>query len=349
MSVILILFLMIFLVGAKIAPRGKFFEDYLSLEKSNSIKGIFVIFVFFRHYAQYVTLDSAWDKGFSLVNIALGQMIVVAFLFYSGYGVMCSIDKKGISYVKSIPLQRAAKVWIHYGIAVVLFLIVNVLLGRTISARKFIRTLVCWDAIGNSTWYILAIIISYLLAYISFRFCIGKKKQGAVLLTVLTIFAICILIPVRPGRYYNTLMCFPFGVWWAIYKEEIDTFLKKRKNYGIVLFLCMGITIITNGIRNHNVWIYEAASVTFVCVGVLVTMKLSLNNRFIQYAGNHVFSIFILQRLPMLYLSKTTSLTEWPYLFFGVTFVITFVISYIFDWCISRLDKLTFGRLRLPL
>ncbi len=348
MSLILLLFLISFLIGAKPAKRGEFFPDYASLEKSNSIKGIFVIFVFFRHYAQYVTLDSVWDKGFSLINYMLGQMIVVAFLFYSGYGVMCSIEKKGISYVKSLPLQRALRVWVHYAIAVGLFWLVNLLMGRTISARKLIGTLLCWDAIGNSTWYIMAIIISYLLAYISFRFCINQKKLGAAWLTFLTVCAVFALIPVRPGRYYNTLLCFPLGVWWAIYKDKIDAFLKKGMNYGIALSGCMILTVVTNGLRNHNVWIYELASVSFVCVGVLITMKLSLKNRLIQYAGSHVFSLFILQRLPMLYLSKATELEKNPYLFFAVTFVITFIISFLFDFCIDRLDKLTFGRMRIP-
>ena len=193
----------------------------------------------------------------------------------------------------------------------------------------------------------MAIIISYLLAYLSFRFCINRKKLGAVWLTILTVCAVLALIPVRPGRYYNTLLCFPLGVWWAIYKEKIDAFLKKGMNYGITLLGCMAVTVITNGLRNHNVWIYELASVSFVCAGVLMTMKLSLKNRFIQYAGSHVFSLFILQRLPMLYLSKATDLEKSPYVFFAVTFVITFVLSYLFDWCIDRLDQLTFRKMQV--
>ena len=307
MSLILLLFLLVFLAGAKPAERGAFFPDYLSLEKSDSVKGIFVIFVFFRHYDQYVELDSIWDQGFSFVNYMLGQMIVVAFLFYSGYGVMCSIEKKGISYVKSLPLQRAFRVWVHYAIAVGLFWIVNLMLGRERSAVKIIGTLLCWDTIGNSTWYIMAIVISYVLAYFSFRFCIGQKKLGAVLLTVFTTGVIFILMPVRPERYYNTLLCFPLGVWWAIYKKEIDNFLKKGKNYAIAMALCMAVTVAANGLRNYHVWIYETASLSFVCTGILLTMKLSLKNPLIQYAGNHVFSLFILQRLPMLYLSETTN------------------------------------------
>ncbi|MEY8390162.1 acyltransferase [Lachnospiraceae bacterium] len=346
MSLILLLFFIIFLTGAKLAKRGEFFSDYLSLEKSNSVKGIFVIFVFFRHYAQYVELDSIWDKGFSYINYMLGQMIVVAFLFYSGYGVLCSMEKKGISYVKSLPFQRAFRVWIHYAIAVGFFWIVNLALGRELPARKIIGTLLCWDAIGNSTWYIMAIVISYLLAYFSFRFCFDRKKLGAALLTGLTICAIIILAPVRPGRYYNTLLCFPLGVWWAIYKKEIDAFLKKGVNYGVSLSLCIIITVVANGVRNYNVWIYELASVSFVCTGILITMKLSLKNPLIQYAGNHVFSLFILQRLPMLYLSKATDLEKSPYVFFAVTFLITAVISWVFDWCMDKFDKQTFGRLQ---
>lgn len=344
MSIILTLFFIIFLYGAKIAPKGKFFSDYMSLESSNSIKGIFVIFVFFRHYAQYVTLDSSWDKIFVVINILLGQMIVVAFLFYSGYGLMKSIQSKGMDYLKSIPLQRALRVWLHYAIAVCLFLIAQLSMGRHITLKKFLGTLVCWDAIGNSTWYILAVVIAYLLTYISFRFCMENHRLAAAILTILTVVTICVLIPVRPGRYYNTLLVFPLGVWWAIGQEKIDGFLEKKWSYSLSLILCMLVTVITNSMRNHNVWIYEIAAISFACVGILITKKLSLNNRFIQYAGNHVFSIYILQRLPMLILSKLTAMEESPYAFFIVTFVITIIISYIFDWLIAKLDDVIFER-----
>lgn len=344
MSVILGLFVLVFIYGAQLAPKGELFADYATLEKSNAVKGIFVLFVFFRHYAQYVTLDSPWDKGFCFVNSALGQMIVVAFLFYSGYGVYCSIDKKGMEYVRSLPIQRALKVWLHYAIAVCLFLAANRFLGRSVSARKFVRTLLCWDAIGNSTWYIMAIILAYLLTYISFRFCIENRQLAILILTILVLIVIVLLIPYFPGRYYNTLLCYPLGVWWAYRKREIDTFLKQKHHYVVILGICAVITALANGRRDAGVLVYELAAVSFVCTGVLLTMKLSFHNKILQYAGNHVFSLYILQRLPMLVLAKSTSLTEKPYLFFVVTFAITFPVSWLFDRVIGVLDGLVFRK-----
>lgn len=337
----IILFLAIFFAGAKFSKNGERFEDYLSLEACNPIKGIFVIIVFFRHYREFVILDNIWTEPYAFIDSVLGQMIVVAFLFYSGYGVMCSIESKGISYVKSLPLKRAAKVWIHYAIAVALFWIANLLLGETCSFKQVILTLLCWESIGNNTWYIMGITISYLLTYLSFRFCVNKKK-AAVFLTLLTICVICILIPLRPSRYYNTLICFPLGVWWAIYKEQIDGYLKVRKNYVISFFVCTFAGVIANHFRIQSVFAYEMLSIAFVCVMVLITMKLRLKNFIIQYTGKHVFSIFILQTLPMMCLAKTTQLAENPYLFFGVSFGITLLISYLFDLCINRIDKLLF-------
>ena len=78
-----------------IKPRIMGFNsDYMSIESTRSIKGLFVIFVFFRHVQQYLVLsDHFLDRLFDLFDGILGQLIVVMFLFYSGYGIIKKIKK----------------------------------------------------------------------------------------------------------------------------------------------------------------------------------------------------------------------------------------------------------------
>lgn len=46
------------------------------------------------------------DSRESCLIKSAGQLIVVMFLFYSGYGVMESVRSKGTAYIKSIPFKR---------------------------------------------------------------------------------------------------------------------------------------------------------------------------------------------------------------------------------------------------
>lgn len=117
------------LYKAKYIPDGGINNDYLDKAQTTAINGIFVLFVFLRHFSQYITYDEA-DAIFNYVDVRLGQLIVVTFLFYSGYGIRVSIQKKGIDYVRGFPLKRIFKVWYHFAIVVALFIVVNTIMHQ---------------------------------------------------------------------------------------------------------------------------------------------------------------------------------------------------------------------------
>lgn len=127
-----LLFLLLMIAAtAKVCPQESFNTEYLSKENTKGIKGLFVVLVVFSHYVGYVTLDSVWDAPYLALREHLNQMVVAPFLFYSGYGIMKSIQGKGKSYVKSIMKNRFPKVWFEFIAAVLCFLLVNLFLGKT--------------------------------------------------------------------------------------------------------------------------------------------------------------------------------------------------------------------------
>ena len=91
MSIVLLLFFALIL--SSVRKPLKFNRDYLSVEQTHTINGIFIIFVFLRHFWQYVDKINSIDTVFDWVNSFLGQTIVTTFMFYSGYGVTVSIWK----------------------------------------------------------------------------------------------------------------------------------------------------------------------------------------------------------------------------------------------------------------
>lgn len=134
MSAIMLVLLFLFAVNAKMAEADQFFDDYCSPRKSNALKGIFVVMVFISHFRGYVTLTDA-DLIASKVISFLGQQMVAPFLFYSGYGVVESIKRKGLPYVKKLPVHRALRTLLHFDVAVLLFLVMRIILRESTTLR----------------------------------------------------------------------------------------------------------------------------------------------------------------------------------------------------------------------
>ena len=86
MVIYLILLALLCLTSVKIS-LGNGFNDYMSPRETGAIKGVFVIIVLLSHIRQYVHLEaSPFNTPYSEFMAYLGQLMVVMFLFYSGYG-----------------------------------------------------------------------------------------------------------------------------------------------------------------------------------------------------------------------------------------------------------------------
>ena len=342
MIIFLTVLLLLCLFG--ISFRGKNgFEDYMSPQKTGATKGIFVIIVVLSHLRQYITLDnSAYNLPFQKFMVFLGQLMVVVFLFYSGYGVLLGLRKKD-GYAVSIITKRVPKVLLHFDIAVVIFFILGWLTGRHYPVTKLLRSLIGIDGVGNSVWFITVILILYIITFAVFVFARKKIILGTVLTTLASAVVVVLFLRFRPHEYwwYDTIMCYPLGMWYAIAKERIDKAL--LPNFGKWL-VCTAAAITAfialrqlrfgmNGSR--IVFIFEALA--FAMMIVFISMRMSVNNSVLRWFGNHVFSVYILQRIPMIILSYF-GMNNKPFLFSAACFAITIVIAELFDRMTDKLD-----------
>ena len=72
----------------------------------------------------------------------MGQLIVVYFLFFSGYGIMYSIVNKGPRYVDSILKNRFIKSLLHFDLIILLYLIVQFFLGHRFKIEIILQSLI---------------------------------------------------------------------------------------------------------------------------------------------------------------------------------------------------------------
>lgn len=162
MTLILLIFFCLCITGVRV---DFFNRDYISRDTTIQINGIFVFLVFLSHFAGY--LDHEYPLNFIYMNVRgfFGQLVVTTFLFYSGYGVLTSINRKKEAYIRTIPVKVLELIF-DFSVAIVLFLIVQSFFGRFFDPIEIILSCVGWISVGNSNWYLFDILLLYMITYV---------------------------------------------------------------------------------------------------------------------------------------------------------------------------------------
>lgn len=344
MSLFFVPLLILCLFGFK-ADFKNGFPDYMSQQKTGAVKGIFVIIVFLSHSMQYTELSGGFlDVSFRWAMSILSQLMVVMFLFYSGYGIALSLEKKP-GYVKTIPAKRFFRVWYHFALTIPVFYAVGLLVGKSYGVKRLLLSFVGVSGVGNSNWFVFDILLLYALTFFVFIFAKEKLFAGTAVLTVLCVASVGVLYYFKRGSYwwYDTLLCYPLGMWYYIFKEKTDAFLfKSTKNriaalsVNLILFSCLAVLLEICG-KTRKIFIPEA--LVFALLVVLFTVNFSVNNRVLRFFGKHVFSVYILQRIPMI-IMKRAGLSSQPLLFTLFCFVLTVGLAVGYDCLLEKTDVL---------
>lgn len=344
MLIFLIMALLLIFPGIKFAPLNKIRDGYISVNQTTCINGLFTLFVFFSHAVTYINPDGAMDKPYLAFKSYMLQMVVVPFLFYSGYGIMESIKKKGVSYVKQIPVNRFLKVLVHFDIAVAIYLLVNLIYGKTFSIRHILLSLTGYESVGNSNWYIFAVLGLYAIVFVSFMLARKNHILGVIFATILSIGFVYAQILLKRGSWcYDTIILFPVGMIFSLMKDTIEKIINKHALiYPAAVIAAVAAYQFFYLRRSQGIEFYSMWAILFMALIVLFTMKVSISNKILEFFGSHVFSIYILQRLPMIVFSKVGFAAANKYLFVVLCFIVTVILAILFDRMTDRLDKILF-------
>lgn len=344
MNLYLLFIIIISLPGIKIYFK-KYNKNYLSKENTACIKGIFILIVFFSHLIGYIGRNLPNGEAMLSVRDYLGQLMVTLFLFYSGYGILKSINEKK-NYVNNMPYKRIFKTLFNFVLAVLSFLILNLILGIHFDIKTILLSLIGWSGLGNSNWYIFGILNLYIFTYISFKFFESDKqlKKPIILTWVLTIIFILFMSMNKSDYWFNTLICYPLGISYAYHKEEIEKYVM-RTNVSYIIFLLISIWsfLIFKDYATNGFEYYELLSMIFCLIVVGISMKINLKSKVLKWFGDNLFWVYILQRLPMMYLSKI-GFNSHPYKFTVISFLVTIILTIIYKFLATKLfNYLTIG------
>lgn len=351
--IIFIALLLLAFYKARFSKSNQFNEAYMGRKNTVAINGIFVMLVLFSHYKQYADLGGPLDDPYLAIRAHMDQLVVAPFLFYSGYGMMESIRAKGEKYINKIP-RKFLQLLFRFDCAVLLFLLLDIALGIEYPVRHIMLAFTGWTGIGNSNWYIFDILIIYILFWIAFRVTFRLNENiryiaGACVLLCLTTAFVYVLM--RAGKdewWYNTVLLLPAGVFWSLCRGRVEPFVCRNDiSYRLILVTAVAAYITAfrmlrdTGVEGYTIWAF-----LFMAIVLLVTMKLSICNEILVWIGRHVFSIYILQRIPMILFDKADLISGHKYLGLIAVIAVTLPLAEIFDRSISAALDYVSGKVR---
>lgn len=345
MVIFLLCLLIIMFYQVKFAPSHTFHKDYLSHKNTVLINGVFVILVYLSHSSAKCVLDGSLDGFYLLFKQHLLQLVVVTFLFYSGYGMCLSMMRKE-NYAHTLMTTRFPKLLLHFDIAIILYLIVQWGLGKTYSLTHILKAMIGWSSVGNSNWYIFVILLLYI--FIAFAKSLNKQNNHWLTVHIITLFVVIyISIMVKKGmptRFYNTILCFNLGMYYALAKEKIDDVVMKNDIvYACIGLVCLLLYICLFNMRGNGLLYYVLWTFVFMALVLLFSMKIKMNSSILSWFGTNIFGIYILQRIPINILCHL-GVNQYTYLFIVVCFLATIVLTVMFNICLKKIDHFIFER-----
>ena len=349
MTIYFALFTAIFLLGALGIPKA-LAKDLgtpprpLSRDVTSTINGYFISLVFLSHLRSNIDKSAyaSTDQGYLSVIGFLGQLVVATFLFYSGYGIMESITRKGQRYIYELPRKRILPYLLDVCLAIAVFLVTRTAIGKDpVSLETLLLSLIGWKSIGNSNWYIFAILCLWLFTYLSFRIFPRKNQRWRATLLVFMFTAVYYCLMVREGAdhwWYDTVFCYPCGMTLSLAKDAIHarrvavphSFPARAAGAALLLALFLFL-------HEHA---YESWVIFNVCA-VVFALFISLCSTFFKYlskpflwAGDNLFYLYIYQRIPMMVLAPY--LASNTFLFTTACLITLIPLVYLMKWLDAR-------------
>lgn len=353
MDIFLIALVVLSLWGVKFSSKGH--SDYISRAQTDSIKGIFAIIILYSHMRGYFISGAPYSRGYNFMLNNLGQLMVVMFLLYSGYGIMEALKRNRKKYFDTFLTHRVGKVWLMFLIALAMFMILNAVLGIKHEPMKYITSLIAWDDIGNSNWFVFDILVLYILTYLVLLI----QAKGGEILTVTIIyiltfvFLIILNLSGKSFWWYDTILAYPTGMFYSLYKEKIE-YLVRGWRWWVVTFSLAAIFLFcqfksyilincfNNAITSLFYFVmFVSTSSVFALIVVLLTMKIKLDNRALRWLGTNAFAIYMLQRLAMI-IGRHFGWNKNAFLFACFVIPVTLLISTIYVAGTNKLNRVLF-------
>lgn len=302
-----------------ISLKKNYNNNWLDINSTNTLKGIAIITVIFHHFATNMKYNSI----FKIIFGNIGFLGVAIFLFVSGYGLLSSY-KNNHNYLEKFLKNRFFKIIIIFIISRIIILL--------ISRNIVIAT--------QSDWYTYIILYYYFLFYMVYKYIKNNNlKKYIMWLSFIPYILICLYLKKSP-YWYNTSICFPFGLLIAEYKEIVykvinNNFIKFLIPLG--LFILVMVVFQVTGFISNLQWLQFITPIIFILLIITLLTKFKLDSKILKFFSNISFPLYLLHIFLFKYIYNLGIHSDF-------VFVITIVVNILFAIIINKLLNIIYGR-----
>ena len=309
---------------ATLSKKGLISDTFLDLDQSKNIQAFACLAIIIHHVTQQISVYGMRPKGPITLFSYIGYLFTALFFFFSGYGLMTSLNSKP-DYLKSFLKKRLPAVLVPFWLINILgVILISFLPGPKFTAGEIVSSILGITLINGNGWYIIEIVILYICFYLLFRF-LKNRKLATALLCIITVFIIVYSFfqgydPKEAKAHwfsgewwYNSTITFAFGVLFAGFKDRFSAFCIKHYRMMLTLFAALSIIFIylsifaqnklgyyhepvRHGMRDAAITlvIQSVSALIFTAFILLLNMRLSIGNRALSFIRNMSLELFLI-------------------------------------------------------
>jgi hypothetical protein len=213
------------------------------------------------------------------------------------------------------------------------------------SLKDYLLAYTGYTTIGNSNSYMFVTFAMYIIIIVSFLMFRKSNVLALGLTCVLTLLFGLFEYKMGLGsQYYNTVLTFPMGMVFSMIKPYVDKLLMKNDVLWFTgLFGSAMLFFYFSGHRFDRIMAHTLFGIFFCTTIVVLMMKINIRSSILDWFGEHIFSFFILQRIPMM-IFMYFKLNRNYALFVILSFFGTVFLSILFDAAMDKLDSVLFKK-----
>ncbi len=304
-------------------------QDYLGEKNSISIKAICTIGVVLYHTSNTV------NCGVLFLPIqTIGFLMVAMFFFFSGYGLIYSLNHKK-DYMKSFVKKRAIAFLLPYCISLIVYLLYYSIFSEGFKFSRVILQFFYGDTVVRYSWFVFVLLQLYIIFYFSFRFIKSKKTAYIIFYILCSFVSLNCFLP----HWSPATIAFIFGALFA-HKQLFFDKLFLKKSWGLIITSIISFAVLAAFYIRleediNKQYFRILVTLTFVVLIVSLLTRIELHNRFLLIISDVSYEIYLFHGLVILILNRFEKLQTIPELYLLIVFGLSFALSY----PISRLLK----------
>ncbi|MBF0848303.1 acyltransferase family protein, partial [Streptococcus danieliae] len=219
------------------------------------------------------------------------------------------------------------------------------------SKEELLSIITKHESIIISGWFLQGIIVMYLTFYLSFRFI-----KSIHIAPFLNLFLVCLVISIMMyleiGYWeYNSLLAFPLGIFWGIYKDDLDNIINDKYKFLLILFtilIYLGhnyIDILMTFEIKDNIYNYgfiaNIKNIIFVIFFILLTLKLNFKNKIFNFIGNISLELYLIHGMFIYFLPDILGKdNKDDFIYACLVIILSIISAYILNKIINNIQKI---------